>query len=64
MRTAPNITDGNSPWNEAFAFTPMQYAMLKALRPDLFDTERDAQERVRLWKEFAQTTEGQAFRWR
>jgi hypothetical protein len=63
-RTAPKIGDGNSPWNEAFSFTPEQYARLKAVRPDLFDTQLDAQERVKLWKEFAQTSEGKAFRWR
>lgn len=62
--TKPKIGDGNSPWNEAFAFTPEEYARLKAVRPDLFDEQLDPQERVRLWKEFAQSTEGRAFRWR
>lgn len=63
-KTAPPISDRNSPWNEAFAFTPEQYARLKLVRPDLFDQEKDAAERVKLWKAFALTTEGRAFRWR
>jgi hypothetical protein len=63
-KTAPPITDGNSPWNEAFSFTPEQYARLKLARPDLFDQELDAAERVKRWKAFAQSTEGKAFRWR
>lgn len=60
--TKPNISDGNSPWNEAFSFTPEQYARLRQVRPDLFDNERSPQERAKLWKAFAQTSEGRAFR--
>lgn len=60
--TKPKISDGNSPYNEAFSFTQEQYARLKIVRPDLFDTQRSPQERARLWKTFAQTSEGKAFR--
>ena len=58
------IRDRSDPFNEAFAFSPEQYARLKALRPDLFDPQSHPQERVKLWKAFAQSSEGRAFRWR
>ncbi len=60
--TEKPISDNNSPWNEAFSFTPEQYYRLKKLRPDLFDKELSPQERTKRWKAFAQTTEGKAFR--
>lgn len=63
-KTKPAITDGNSPWNEAFSFTPEQYLRIKQLRPDLFDRSMDQGEKVRRWKAWAQTSEGRAFRWR
>lgn len=62
--TKTKIRDRSDPFNEAFSFTPEQYARLKATRPDLFDNTLDPQAKVKLWKEFAQTTEGKAFRWR
>jgi hypothetical protein len=59
-----NISDGNSPWNEALSFSPQEFAALKIRRPDLFDTERSPQERLRLWKAYAYTREGAHHRWR
>jgi hypothetical protein len=63
-KTGAPISDGNSPWNEAFSFSPETYQLLKKLRPDLFDRSLDPQEKARRWKAWAQTSEGRAFRWR
>ena len=63
-KTGHPISDRNSPWNEAFSFTPEQYARLKMLRPDLFDRTLEPQVRRQKWIDFGNSPEGRAFRWR
>jgi hypothetical protein len=63
-KTSARITDGNSPWNEAFSFSPEEYGRLKISRPDLFDPDLSPQDKARLWKEFGQSSIGRVFRWR
>lgn len=50
----------DSPFNEGFSFTPIEYEMLKKSNPSLFDD--DPQRRLKAWKEWSQTSEGRAFR--
>jgi hypothetical protein len=54
--------DSSDPFNESFSFTQEEFAQLKKLRPDLFDPQTHPQERVKLWKTFANTSVGRAFR--
>lgn len=62
--TRPRIGDGNSPWNEAFAFSPSELVLMKRLHPELWDQSTPTRERVKAWRRFAQTSAGKAFRWR
>ena len=63
--TSSPITDGNSPWNEAFTFpTVGAWLAFQTLHPELFDKEVSPQDRAKRWKAFAQTREGKALRWR
>jgi len=64
-QSAPPIGDGNSPWNEAFAFRSLEeYGAFRAVHPELFDRQADARELVRRWKAFARTSAGRSLRWR
>lgn len=57
--------DGSDPFNEAFSFASLEiYLQFRAVHPELFDAQASAGERRRRWIAFAQTTEGQALRWR
>ena len=56
--------DGNDPFNQAFSFTPEEYAALKVARPDLFDPGLSPQDKRALWVDFANSSVGQHFRWR
>jgi hypothetical protein len=54
LRSAPPVSDGNSPWNEAFAFSSVEaYAAFRGLHPELFDREA-----------IGQTSVGRGLRWR
>ena len=54
--------DSNSPFNEAFTFSDDEYALLKKIKPHLFDLTLDPKTRLDHWKRFANSTEGRAFR--
>ena len=61
--TEPPITDGNSPWNEAFSFPSIEAWRSFATRhPELFDEDLSPQDRAERWKLFAYTSEGQSLR--
>ena len=61
-KTEAPISDRNSPWNEAFTFTPAEWELLKKMRPDLSPANRDNADRLRRWREFAHSSLGRAFR--
>jgi len=64
-RGAPPISDGNSPWNEAFSFSSIEaFAAFKRLHPELFDREASPRDLAERWKAFAQTSVGRGLRWR
>ena len=60
--TEAPVSDKNSPWNEAFTFTPDEWELLKRVRPDLSPANRDAVARAKAWRLFAQSSVGRAFR--
>ena len=60
--SASNGGAGHSWANEAFSFTPEEYARLQVMRPDLFDPEIEGREKARRWKAFARSSVGRHFR--
>ena len=59
---SPKGGDKNSPWNEAFSFTPDEYEWRKKIKPQLFDAQLDTTTRLNNWKAFAASSEGRLFR--
>jgi hypothetical protein len=65
LRSAPPISDGNSPWNEGFAFSSVEaYAAFRKLHTELFDREASPRDLAERWKAFGQTSVGRGLRWR